>query len=301
MRPSPSRNAADHSPRPVVNRDASHSFAGRDNDGCAQRARAGHDGSPGSAGRRHVARHLWPDRRSQRRSRRGPDRSGCRSRLVRGSGHRGTAAPGSDRPRCTDRAVDDGRGKSCDIAPACVPRHGVVHGAEAEPAKLGSAPCLPPIVWPRHRRRQPGQSSTTLTTEAHQQSDAARGSPSDFMAKLKRRQFYADSDRHRHQGGLDLPKIAEELERLRNAMKDETTGTREEDKAIGAVADAEDAAAKRMRSLNLACVDIRCGMSGVGRDRSSDRAAGIRRRVGRDPDRCSRRHPSRMRSRRRAP
>ena len=45
-------------------------------------------------------------------------------------------------------------------------------------------------------------------------------------------------------GGLDLPKLAEELERLRNAMKGETTGTREEDKAIGAVADAEEAATK---------------------------------------------------------
>src|SRR3954447_24891057 len=42
--------------------------------------------------------------------------------------------------------------------------------------------------------------------------------------------------------GIDLPKLAEELGRLRNAMKDETTGTHEQDKAIGAVADAEDAA-----------------------------------------------------------
>ena len=46
------------------------------------------------------------------------------------------------------------------------------------------------------------------------------------------------------QGGLDLPKLAEELGRLRNAMKGETTGTRDEDKAIGAVADAEEAATK---------------------------------------------------------
>ena len=45
-------------------------------------------------------------------------------------------------------------------------------------------------------------------------------------------------------GGLDLPKLAEELGRLRAAMKGETTGTREQDKAIGAVADAEEAAAK---------------------------------------------------------
>jgi hypothetical protein len=46
------------------------------------------------------------------------------------------------------------------------------------------------------------------------------------------------------QSGIDLPKLAEELGRLRVAMKGEVTGTREEDKAIGAVADAEEAAAK---------------------------------------------------------
>jgi hypothetical protein len=45
-------------------------------------------------------------------------------------------------------------------------------------------------------------------------------------------------------GGVDLPKLAEELGRLGAAMKGETAGTREEDKAIGVVADAEDAAAK---------------------------------------------------------
>ena len=44
--------------------------------------------------------------------------------------------------------------------------------------------------------------------------------------------------------GIDLPKLAEELGRLRNAMKGETTGTREQGKAIGAVADAEDAATR---------------------------------------------------------
>jgi uncharacterized protein YjbI with pentapeptide repeats len=46
------------------------------------------------------------------------------------------------------------------------------------------------------------------------------------------------------QGGIDLPKLAEELGRLRDAMKGESTGAREQDKAIGAVADAEEAAAK---------------------------------------------------------
>jgi uncharacterized protein YjbI with pentapeptide repeats len=46
------------------------------------------------------------------------------------------------------------------------------------------------------------------------------------------------------QGGIDLPKLADELGRLRGAMKDEGTGTREQDKAIGVVADAEEAAAK---------------------------------------------------------
>lgn len=46
------------------------------------------------------------------------------------------------------------------------------------------------------------------------------------------------------QGGIDLPKLAEELGFLRTALKGEATGTREQDKAIGVVADAEEAAAK---------------------------------------------------------
>jgi Pentapeptide repeats (8 copies) len=46
------------------------------------------------------------------------------------------------------------------------------------------------------------------------------------------------------QAGIDLPKLAEELGRLRNAMKGEATGTREQDKAIGTVADAEEAATR---------------------------------------------------------
>jgi hypothetical protein len=46
------------------------------------------------------------------------------------------------------------------------------------------------------------------------------------------------------QAGIDLPKLAEELGRLRNAMRGEYTGTREEDKAIGTVADAEEAATR---------------------------------------------------------
>lgn len=45
------------------------------------------------------------------------------------------------------------------------------------------------------------------------------------------------------QGGIDLPRLADELGRLRAAMKAESTGSREQDKAIGAVADAEGAAA----------------------------------------------------------
>ena len=43
---------------------------------------------------------------------------------------------------------------------------------------------------------------------------------------------------------LDLPRLAEELGRLHAALKGETTGTREQDKAVVAVADAEEAAAK---------------------------------------------------------
>lgn len=46
------------------------------------------------------------------------------------------------------------------------------------------------------------------------------------------------------QNGLDLPRLAEELGRLRAVMKQETEGTREQDKAIAAVAEAEEAAIK---------------------------------------------------------
>jgi len=44
------------------------------------------------------------------------------------------------------------------------------------------------------------------------------------------------------QAGTDLPKLAEELGRLHAAMKGEATGTREQDKEVVAVADAEEAA-----------------------------------------------------------
>ena len=44
-------------------------------------------------------------------------------------------------------------------------------------------------------------------------------------------------------GGLDLPKLAEELERLRAAMSQKAERSREQDKALGAVAEAADAAA----------------------------------------------------------
>jgi uncharacterized protein YjbI with pentapeptide repeats len=47
-----------------------------------------------------------------------------------------------------------------------------------------------------------------------------------------------------NQSNLDLPQLAEELAKLRTAMKQETEGTREQDKAIIVVADAEEAAAK---------------------------------------------------------
>ena len=201
---SPSRSAADHSPLPVVNRDASHSFAGRDNDGRAQRARAGREGSPGSAGRRLFVRRLWHDGRSQRRNRCGHDRSGCRSPPERGSGHRRTAAPGWDHPRGTDTAVDDGRGKSCDIAPACVPRHGVVHGAEAEPASwLGAVLATNRVAPP-----PPAPARSIQCCRFHQglraeRRRSSRGAPADFMPKLGRRQIYADSDRQRHAATRD--------------------------------------------------------------------------------------------------
>jgi hypothetical protein len=59
-----------------------------------------------------------------------------------------------------------------------------------------------------------------------------------------RRSHAHDNTFQQVQGGIDLPKFAEELGRLRAALKGETTGTREQDKTIGAVADAEEAAAK---------------------------------------------------------
>ena len=197
--PSPSRSAADHSPLPVVNRDASHSFAGRDNDGYAQRARVGRAGSLGSAGRRLSVRRLWPDRRSQRRNRCGHDRTGCRSPPECGSGHRRTTAPGWDHPRRTDTAVDDGRDKSCDIAPACVPRHDVVHGAEAEPASWARCRACHQSCGPATG----GASQVNPMLPPHQGLPAercrsSRRSLADFMPKLQRRQIYADSDRHRH-------------------------------------------------------------------------------------------------------
>jgi uncharacterized protein YjbI with pentapeptide repeats len=46
------------------------------------------------------------------------------------------------------------------------------------------------------------------------------------------------------QNSLDLSKLAEELGRLRSVMKQETEGTREQDKAVAAVAEAEEAAIK---------------------------------------------------------
>jgi hypothetical protein len=47
-----------------------------------------------------------------------------------------------------------------------------------------------------------------------------------------------------NESNIDLTRLAEELTRLRAAMKQETEGTREQDKAIVAVADAEEAAIK---------------------------------------------------------
>ena len=46
------------------------------------------------------------------------------------------------------------------------------------------------------------------------------------------------------QGSMDLSKLVEELRLLRNAMKSESIGARHQDTAIGAVADAEEAATK---------------------------------------------------------
>ena len=63
-------------------------------------------------------------------------------------------------------------------------------------------------------------------------------------AAVGRKAHVHDSTFQQIQAGIDLPKLAEELGRLRAAMKGETTGTPEHDEAIGAVAGAEKAAAK---------------------------------------------------------
>jgi len=153
VQPSPRHHPADHSPVPVVNRDASRSFAGRDNGGHARHVEADRAGLPDSAGRRHVAPHLWPDGRNLRRSKCGRDRSGCRSPPGRDSVRKETAAPGWGRPDRTGRAADDGRGNSCDTDPACVP---------------GTVWCTVPkrdlAVGPRHRARRLSCNSSYVCT-----------------------------------------------------------------------------------------------------------------------------------------
>ena len=137
--PSPRQRAADHWPVPAVNRDASRSFAGRDSGGRERHERAGREGSTDSAGQRRVAPRIGPDGRTPRRSRCGRDRICCKSPPGCGSVHRGTAAPEQSGVDRIGRATDDGRGNSCDTAPACVPRHDVAHGAEVNLAvRLGA-------------------------------------------------------------------------------------------------------------------------------------------------------------------
>ena len=196
----------------MVNRDASRCFAGRDSGGRVRHAKAGRDGSPDNAGRRRVVPRLWPDGRNHRRSRCDRDRTGCRSPPGRGSVRRGTAVPGWGRRDRIGRAADDGRGNSCDIAPACVPRHGVVHGAEAKPGSwarrrvyrqwCGSGavsashlnPTLSSVALPRTRRSPPTHNGGTRIRPALRR----RGWPSGFTRTTERRQIYADSHSHRH-------------------------------------------------------------------------------------------------------
>ena len=52
-------------------------------------------------------------------------------------------------------------------------------------------------------------------------------------------------------GELDLPKLAEELGRLRSAMKRDTEGSPEQDEAVGIVAAAEKAAGRGDQSTVL--------------------------------------------------
>ena len=73
----------------------------------------------------------------------------------------------------TGRAVDDGRGKSCDIAPACVPRHGVVHGAEAEPASWARRRACHLSCGPNTVGASRLSPPRPLSTDAHERSDAA--------------------------------------------------------------------------------------------------------------------------------
>jgi hypothetical protein len=116
--------------------------------------------------------------------------------------------PGWDRPRLHRRAADGDRSKSCDIAPACVPRT-VRCTVPKKNLAVGLGAVVAPNVWLRRSRRQPAQSSTV----AHhcgpraERCRSGRGSPSDFIPKMERRQIYAGSDRHAGKKAVTLCRL----------------------------------------------------------------------------------------------
>jgi hypothetical protein len=209
-RPSPWRCSADHPPVPVVNRDASRFFAGSDIGEHARHAEPGRDGCPDTAGRRHAVPRLWSGGRTHQRSRCAHDHNDCRSPPGRDSGHKETAAPGRGRPDPIGKIADDQRGNNCDIAPACVPGT-VWRTVPRRTCQLGSAPCLPRSCSPGDACTTQLQSGTAATANSRlplalthiagtPRCAAVPGSrwPSGVTPRMKRRQIYADSDRHRH-------------------------------------------------------------------------------------------------------
>ena len=118
-----------------------------------------------------------------------------------------------------------------------------------------SRPCAAKSLLPIYRARRSSGSSKP----AYFETDAVRNglgtldAPTSDTYNIHGQAGAVGQNAHAHdmtfqqvwnQSSIDLSRLAEELTRLRAAMKQETEGTREQDKAIVAVADAEEAAIK---------------------------------------------------------
>ena len=152
LQSSPSPLSTDHLPVLWVNRDASRSSTAPDNDAPARHATDGHDGSTDNVVRQRAAPRAALHAHSRRCSKSDHDRTGCKSVSGGRSGDIGTPARRLGRLRPTGLSGGDECSTCCDTPPACVPRHGVAHGAEAT-CQVRSAPCLPPMVRLAQRLR----------------------------------------------------------------------------------------------------------------------------------------------------